>query len=132
MTIVQRENPDLFDLYYGDYQGIISNYISPIHNIDLILRGAQKCIDNNKKNMAFDILCYCNKYFNENKSDPSILYFIQQHIIVDYYINNKKLLTNVIELINYLISVEDKDISLFVQNNKNNFNFYDNKNLLHI
>ena len=42
MTMVQRENLDLFDLYYGDYQGIISNYLRPIHNIDLIERGLEK------------------------------------------------------------------------------------------
>jgi hypothetical protein len=132
MTMVERENPNLFDLYYGDYQGIISNYISPLHNIDLILRGSQKCIDNNKKNKAFDILCYCNKYFNKNKDDPNILYFIQQHIIVDYYINNKTLLIDIIELINYLISVNHNDIRIFLQNNNSNLNYYENKNLLHI
>jgi hypothetical protein len=34
MTMVQRENPELFDLFYGDYQGIVSNYIAPVHNMD--------------------------------------------------------------------------------------------------
>jgi hypothetical protein len=48
MTMVQRENPELFDLFYGDYQGIISNYLYPIHNMDLILKSSQKYIDNNK------------------------------------------------------------------------------------
>ena len=28
MTMIQRENPDLFDFFYGDYQGIISNYLT--------------------------------------------------------------------------------------------------------
>jgi hypothetical protein len=132
MTMIQRENPDLFDLYYGDYQGIISNYISPIHNIDLILRGSQKCIDSNKTKMAFDILCYCNNYFIQNKNDPNILYFIQQHIIVDYYNNNKKLLTYIVDLINYLIYVKNTDITIFLKCNQNNLDFYENKNLLNI
>ena len=29
MTIVQRENRDLFIFYYGDYEGIIANYFEP-------------------------------------------------------------------------------------------------------
>jgi hypothetical protein len=36
MTMVQRDNPNLFEFYYGDYQGIVSNYLRPIHNLDLI------------------------------------------------------------------------------------------------
>jgi len=131
MTMVHRENPDLFNLYYGDYQGIVSNYNSPIHNIDLILRGSQKCIDVNNTKLAFDILCYCNKFFNENLSNTYILQFIQQHLIVDYYNNNKKLLLNVIELINYLKNnSEGKIINDFLENNKANLNYYENKNLI--
>ena len=36
MTILHRDYPDLFSLYYGDYDSIISNYLEPINNIDLI------------------------------------------------------------------------------------------------
>ena len=42
MTMVQRDNPELFDLYYGDYAGIISNYLRPIHNTNLIYMGLEK------------------------------------------------------------------------------------------
>jgi len=132
MTMVQRENPDLFDLYYGDYQGIISNYISPIHNIDLILRGSQKCIDSNKTKIAFDILCYCNNYFNQNKSDPNVLHFIQQHIIVDYYNNDKKLLLNVIDLINYLQYQSGNTIKDFFKINATNLSYYMNRDLINL
>jgi hypothetical protein len=48
MTMVQRENKDIFDLYFGDYNGIISNYLTPIHNLDVISRSIQKYIDSNK------------------------------------------------------------------------------------
>jgi hypothetical protein len=132
MTMVEKENPDLFDLYYGDYQGIISNYISPIHNIDLILRGSQKCIDSNKTKKAFEILCYCNNYFNQNKNDPNVLLFIQQHIIVDYYNNDKKLLINVIDLINYLQYITINNIKDFLEINATNLSYYKNKNLINI
>jgi mannosyltransferase OCH1-like enzyme len=131
MTMVQRENPDLFNLYYGDYTGIISNYLSPIHNIDLILRGSQKCIDNNKTKIAFDILCYCNNYFDNNKHDSNVLDFIQQHIIVDYYNNDKKLLMNVIDLINYVqYQISSDTIKDFLQRNATNLSYYKNSNLI--
>jgi hypothetical protein len=130
MTMVQRENPDLFDLYYGDYQGIVSNYISPIHNIELILRGSQKCIDQNETKMAFDILCYCNNYFTNNKQDSNVLNFIRQHIIVDYYNNDKKLLVDVIRIIQHFKTIRWNVIEQFLENNKSNLDFYENRHLL--
>lgn len=132
MTMVQRDNPDLFDLYYGDYQGIISNYISPMHNIDLILKESQKCIDSNKTKTAYDILWYCNNYFNQNKNDPNVLLFIQQHIIVDYYNNDKKLLSIVLDLINYLKHVASNNIKYLLEKNATNLSYYENNNLINI
>jgi hypothetical protein len=128
MTMIQRENPDLFDLYYGDYQGIISNYLTPIHNIKLILKGSQKCIDLNKPKQAYNILCYCNKYFEENPNDELAYQFIQQHIIVDYYNNNCMIVHSVINLINLLKTINYEKIDLFLKSNTDNIiNFYINK-----
>jgi len=130
MTIVQRENPTLFNFYYGDYQGIISNYLTPIHNIDLILNGSQKCIDYKNNAEAYNILCYCNKYFLENNNNGLVFQFIQQHIIVDYYINNKLLVDDIIYIINKLISNNNNNILQLLQANHNNLNFYSNKQLI--
>ena len=100
MTIVQKENPELFDLYYGDYQSIISNYLRPFHDIELIINSVQKYINSNKTREAFNTLCYCSDYFSENLDHPFIYQYIQQHIIVDYYHNNNRLLLqSVIDLI---------------------------------
>ena len=118
MTIVHKENPELFDLYYGDYIGIISNYLSPINSIDLILNGSRKYIQIHKTKEAYDILCYCNKFFEENLNHDSIFYFITQHILVDYNNNNKKLVSCVIKLIN-----------LLKNNNNDRINFLLNENL---
>jgi hypothetical protein len=129
MTIVQRENPDLFELFYGDYQGIVSNYISPIHNIELIINGVQKCIDSNKTKEAFHILCYCAPYFVKNYNHHSTCLFIQQNIIVDYYHNNKELLKDVIDIINLYKSSDDEIANLRIQslleNNIENIKYYD-------
>jgi hypothetical protein len=130
MTIVQKENPDLFDFFYGDYQGIISNYLYPIHNIDLILTCSQKYIDYNKTKEAYDILCYCNKYFERNLKNELIYVFLQQHIIVDYYNNNKLLIEQVVCLINLLKQIDKDRIMGLLNCNKTNIDFYDNKNTI--
>ena len=130
MTMVQRENPDLFHLFYGDYQGIVSNYLTPIHNIDLILVGIQKYINYNKTKEAFDILCYCHKFFEKNTNNHLIFDYIQKHIIVDYYHNNKLLLDDIISLINILKLTNKNQITNLLTINMSNLNFYLNKNLI--
>jgi hypothetical protein len=136
MTMVQRENSYLFDLFYGDYQGIVSNYLYPVHNLDLIFRGSQKLIDSNKTKEAHDIVLYCLKYFQNNPNSDLVFYFIQQNIIVNYYNNNQLLLDDTIKLINMKLSSEntnDKElIHNLLNNNKVNISYYKNKELINI
>ena len=133
MTMVQRENPLLFEFYYGDYEGIVSNYIIPEHNIHLILKASQKYINYNYNYKAFEILEFCDEYFY-NKCiftkihfDSNILTCIQQHIIVDYYINNKELTNYAILFINKMKTVCSDAITKLLKENENNLNFYSNK-----
>ena len=100
MTMVHRENPDLFDLFYGDYQGIVSNYNSPFHNIVLILKGCQKCIDYNELKQAFDILVYCLPYFLNNPDNGLVFYYIELNLKTNYINNNNLLLEEILYLIN--------------------------------
>jgi hypothetical protein len=58
MTMVQRDHPELFDFYYGDYQGIISNYLKPVHNYELILQGLEKTRQYNCHEFASHIVNY--------------------------------------------------------------------------
>jgi hypothetical protein len=131
MTMVQRENPDLFDFFYGDYQGIVSNYIKPIHNIDLILRGCQKCIDASKTKEAFHILIYCIDYFFEHLDNDLLYLFLHQNIIVDYNNNNKMLLEKIIYFINSKLTsdnpIDKEKIHTLLNNNKANIDLYENK-----
>lgn len=131
MTMVQRENPELFEFFYGDYQGIISNYIKPIHNMDLILRGCQKYIDSNKTKEAFYLLLYCVDYFFEHQTHDLIYLFLHQNIIVNYYHNNKLLLEKVIYFINLKLTsenpIEKERIHILLENNKTNIDLYENK-----
>jgi hypothetical protein len=132
MTMVNRENPDLFELFYGDYAGIISNYEKPLHNIDLILTGSQKYLNHNNISGAYKILQYCYEYFKNNYNSPSIYKYIQQNIITNYYANNRILSNNILELIN--LNLKSSDISqkesmiVLLKYNINNINYYENKN----
>ena len=134
MTMVQRENPDLFDFFYGDYNGIISNYITPLHSVDIILRSVQKYIDTNMTQEAFNILCYCADYFESHSEDNLVYLFLNQNIIVNYYHNNRFLLNIVIDLINLKKKSNDENerirIHALLENNKANINFYGNKQLI--
>ena len=134
MTMVQRDNPDLFDLYYGDYAGIISNYLSPIHNLDLIFRGSQKLLDYNKTKETYHLLQYCSKYFQDNPNSELVFYYIQQHLIVDFYHNNRNITPRIIDLINLKITSENNSdrerVNVLLNNNKRNIDLYGNKHLI--
>jgi hypothetical protein len=134
MTMIQRENPGLFDFFYGDYNGIISNYITPLHSVDIILRSVQKYIDTNRTLEAFNTLCYCADYFATHSQDNLVYLFLNQNIIVNYYHNNRLLLNIVIDLINLKQKSNDENertsIHALLENNKANINFYANKQLI--
>jgi len=100
MTMVHRENPDLFDLFYGDYEGIVTNFNSPFRNIELILKGCQKCIDHNEFKQAYDILVYCLPYFLNNTDTGLVFYFIELNLRTNYKNKNNLLLEEIIHLIN--------------------------------
>lgn len=127
MTMVHRDNPDLFDLFYGDYQGIVSNYLSPIHNMDLVLKSSQKHLDYNDTTNAYKIMCYCIPYFEKNMNDYSIFWFINQHFIVDYYYNNGEILESIINMIQYLRVHNYEKILEILNTNKNHIVLYANK-----
>lgn len=130
MTMVHRDNPDLFDLYYGDYTGIVSNYLYPIHDIELILKASKKYVVKNETRIAYNILCYCSEFFKNNPFNQNVFNYIQQRIIVDYYNNNYFLTECLINLINKLKQTNDQNILILLENNKSNINYYENRHLI--
>jgi hypothetical protein len=130
MTIVQRENKDLFNFYYGDYEGIISNYDEPIHSSYLIFCGLDKTINSNNIEFANNILNYLYPYIFKNDNTDEFYKFIEKNIIVNYYINDRKLKNNIITLINKKLINNDIKILEVLKMNKDNLNFYQNKNLI--
>lgn len=102
MTIVQRENPDLFDLYYGDYASIISNYMFPVHDLYLIVHSLNKCIQFNDHTTLQHLIQY---------SLPFIYRCDDEHYLYQFL--------NAICLLNTNISTEIKQIFNKYKHNKN-------------
>ena len=132
MTIVQRENPDLFDLFYGDYEGIISNYTTPKHSWWLISTGMRKCLSHNNTRFLFQILKYLEPYFSLslNRLKPEFYEYLNNCFICEYYQNNQQLRSNTIQFINEAIERKDPNIQLLLTHNLNNLNYYTNKHLI--
>lgn len=134
MTMVQRENPDLFDLFYGDYEGIISNYMTPKHSWWLISASMRKCLSHNNTHFLFQILKYLESYFSLylNRLKPEFYEYLNNSIICEYYQNNQQLRSSTIKFINEALERKDKSILLLLANNLNNLNYYSNKNLINL
>jgi hypothetical protein len=130
MTIVQRENPDLFDLFYGDYQGIVSNYLRPYHNMWLILRGIEKAIHHNNFNLSNNMLNYSHIYFYNNINDGHVYKYIYYRIHSDYYCNSGNLHTGTIFIINQKLLQNDETLISLLNNNIEKLQMYSNKGLL--
>jgi len=132
MTIIHRDNPDLFDLYYGDYSGIISNYLEPVHCMDMIINGMlPKAVFNDKVHLASHILDYMNVYFKNNIDSHLIYGFIQYNISINYFVNNRLLKRDVLYLINNKILNKDTTIKKLLISNYNNFIcYYENRHLI--
>lgn len=129
MTIIQREHRDLFQLYYGDYEGIIANFAVPKYSIELIIKGAEKCLTFNNTFEAFKIMQYLEPYFNIklHQTGEHFYKYIMYNIICNYYQNNKCLLDSVVDIINKHIATGNIEMRHLVSRNMNNLQFYANK-----
>jgi hypothetical protein len=130
MTIVHKENPELFDLYYGNYYELISNYLLHLNNIPCVLNICQKYMKYNRLDDAYKILCQSFEYFENNLNDNYIYIFLQQNILTNYYYNNKLLHEKVIKFINVKLMSHKEDnekIKNLLINHKNNISHYGNK-----
>jgi hypothetical protein len=132
MTMVQRENHELFDFFYGDYEGIISNYLKPLHSWWLINSNIEKCLRMNSTKYLYSILVYLDSYFlqEEHQYSGGFYTYITNNIICNYYQNSRKLRNVVIDLINLKLSQDDQNMRDILNFNKNNVNFYENKELI--
>ena len=126
MTIVHNENPEWFDDYYGDYNGIICNYREPELSWHLIFNAIKKYLDKNQNN-AQKILDYMEPAIIQSKYNENSNYFIKASILCNYYTNNKMLKPCVIDIINKELRAGNIDMQSLLRENQNNINYYTNK-----
>uniref|UniRef100_A0A6C0HL68 Uncharacterized protein n=1 Tax=viral metagenome TaxID=1070528 RepID=A0A6C0HL68_9ZZZZ len=132
MTMIQWENRGMFDFYYGDYEGIITNFTVPKYSIELILVSAEKCLKFNNTLETFKIMKYLEPYFiSELHQTGDALYkYININIICNYYHNGKQLLDSVIGLINSKLVKGCNRMKHMVSSNAKNLEFYTNKDCI--
>jgi hypothetical protein len=134
MTIIQREHPELFTFYYGDYEGIISNYITPKHNINLICRMIDKSVSYLRNDVCYQILQYVIPFYKLkiNQNHHFFYHFLHKHIIIDYDYNDKCLLLSIVNILNEQIINENERIIQLCRNTHDLLTRYRNiHNLLH-
>lgn len=133
MTIVHYENTQLFDLYYGDYQGIVSNYQKPIHNLSIIMDMIRKCNRFSKFDFLYKILYYLIPFFQmkENKIKHRSFFYI----FIDCYIQvcrmfKDHLPIDIIYMINQGIYQKEKELIQLIQKNEKIISTYQNKDVI--
>ena len=128
MAMVQRENYELFDFFYGDYEGIISNYLKPLHSMWLINSNIEKCLRLNNTKYLYNILIYLDSYFVEegHQNNSDFYNYITNNIICNYYHNSKNLRTKIVDLINLKLSQNDQNMRNLLKHNEGNLNYYEN------
>jgi hypothetical protein len=134
MTLVQLENNELFDFYYGDYPGIVSNYLSPIHSFWVIELSMIKYMKYNNTKQLYEMLLYMDTYFNTayNDYDKFFYLYIKANLKCNYYENGGVLRSYVVDLINSVLNVQEKKTSMidFLNENKELVQMYSNQKVI--
>jgi hypothetical protein len=134
MSMVIRDNYDMFDLYYGDYECIICNYLKPNapYNLNLIISNLKKVYNCNNLLYLFNMLKYLIPYYqiSENQNNEEFYKFIDYNILSNYYYNEKMLLKEVINIINQNIIKKNNNLINLIKYHHDNLQYYINKNLI--
>ena len=121
MTMVQRENLDLFDFFYGDYEGIVSNYLAPLHSWWLIKEDINKCLRLNNTRYLYHLLVFVEPFYLNTTSDDHTLIcrvdYIRHFIDCTYEYNNHKLRQTQIDIINIEIKKGNQEVLNLVKDN---------------
>ena len=134
MSIVIKENYDLFDLFYGDYDCIICNYLKPNtpYNLDLIITNLKKSYYCGNYKYLYHMLTFLTPYYqiSDNQTNEGFYKYIDYSIICSFYINNKLLTKETINIINHNIIKNNKDLIDLLKYHHNNLQYYLNKDLI--
>lgn len=122
ISVVNRDRPDLFNNYYGEFDHIIDGYdmITPkisIQSKHLYFKMIDKCLDSRNYEKCYHILQYGKHYFLPHNEQ-----YLNKYIICNYYVSPNKMLDS--EIIESLLT-PPLDLS-FLEKMKKNLTFYAN------
>lgn len=84
MTIVVEKYPQHFRLWYGDYDGLITNFIHSKRSWELIFQTGQRHLDNRKYDQSEHVLVSLDSVM-ETVMDGNFRRYMNQRICNDYY-----------------------------------------------
>lgn len=86
MTIVVEKYPEKFRLWYGDYDGLISNFTRTQRSWDLVFQTAQRHLDARKYRQSDMVLQTMDKTMRHKETDdPLFRKYLSMRLCSDYY-----------------------------------------------
>lgn len=121
MTIINHKYPNLFKVYYGDYNSLIDNYHQCYSLDTCIIDSLEINLQHRNYKEISHILNYLETNFESQKWCYDFLYYA---IIGQYYYNERKLSPKVFKFIMDSLKASDKKMANFVLQNYSNLKFY--------
>lgn len=86
MTIVVEKHPERFRLYYGDYDGLITNFMRTTRSWHLVFQTAQRHLDARNYKQSEQVLATMDETMTTFSSDdPMFQKYLAMRICNDYY-----------------------------------------------
>jgi len=134
MTMVQRDNPHLFEYFYGDYEGIIANYDCPVYSLWLIYAGINKLLSfEDGTNMETKMWCMCildylEPYFEKEENQSGVYFYdyIHKNILLNFFFYGGKLKDSVLRHIRNKLALGFETMKQLVEINKDSLSYYAN------
>jgi hypothetical protein len=91
MAMVVEENPDLFRLWYGDYDGLITNFIHSKRSWVLVFQTLQRHVDGRRFHEAEKVLCTLDEPMKHCREHHYFQLYVTNRIVSDFYRWDKRL-----------------------------------------
>jgi len=132
ITIIVNKYPDYFDIYYGNYRNIISNYHEYTGGKETILSCVRQYRSLNNKSKVYHILRYMKSYFiTQQVITDEVLTYFYHYLLVNFYMSSSRYLDE--DILTYFLETTDEKIIKMLYMNIVNIRTYKNtKPLLNI
>lgn len=129
MTMVINKYPQLCEVYYGDYQDIISNYKEYNGGQLLININIKKSVESKNYNKIYDMLQYMKShYITKTDIDNNTVDYFYRHILTNYNTksNTKPNKCLDVDILQYFIETNNEKIIEMLYMNITNLQLYKN------